>query len=92
MADAERLVELFEKASKISGKERKEFLDRVRDEDANLAHRRCPSTAAPFRRSKRSLRRIPVTQGRVWDSGKGPKARSFPNGAPSAPPWSLSQF
>ena len=35
MADAERLVELFEKASKLSDEERAEFLDRVRDEDVS---------------------------------------------------------
>ena len=37
MADAERLVELFEKASELSGKERAGFLDGVREEDASLA-------------------------------------------------------
>ncbi len=37
MADAERLVELFEKASRLEGKERQAFLQTVRDEDADLA-------------------------------------------------------
>ena len=36
-APAKRLVELFEKASKLAGKGKEEFLERVRDEDAGLA-------------------------------------------------------